>query len=111
MTKGHKIKQKIDINKFLEQIREYEKSDVRSTEHSFFRFSEEQRKKYNKNLVRELLFHETPFLVGIQNNGLWAIFYRYEKEIFRIILDFDVQDNKIYIVTLYLINEFQIPRI
>jgi hypothetical protein len=44
MVDGHKIKKRIEINKFLEQIREYDKGDVETTEHTFFRLNEKQRK-------------------------------------------------------------------
>ena len=109
MAEAHKIKRKIEIDKFLEQLQEYEEKDIGTSYHTFFRFSKKQREIYNESFVKELLFNQTPFLVGIQNNNLWALFYKYEKEIWRIIID--IQIDKIYIVTFYKIDEWQIPKI
>ena len=109
MEFGHKIKKKIEINKFLEQIQEFEEKDIETSHHSFFRFSEKQREIYNDKFIKNMLLCETPFLVGIQNNNLWASFYEYDGEIWRIIID--LSSNKIYIVTFYTINEEQIPKI
>jgi hypothetical protein len=66
MVLGHKIKEKVDINKFLEQIQEYEKEDISITKHTLFRLNEKQKKAYDEEFIRELLFNETPFLAGIQ---------------------------------------------
>ena len=109
MVIGHKIKKKVEVNTFLEMIQEFEEKDIRISPHSFFRFNEKQRETYNQKFISEILLHETPFLVGIQNNGLWALFYKYKKEIWRIIVDFQI--DKIYIVTFYKINREQIPKI
>jgi len=109
MVKGHKIRQKVEIDKFLEQIQGYDEKDFETTDHTFFHFSEKQRKTFNKVWLTEILLHENPFFVGIQYNNLWAAFYKYKKSIFRIILD--IQANKVYIVTFYIIDESQIPRI
>jgi len=108
---GHKIKEKIEVSKFLEQIQGYKKEDIEATSHTFFHFNEKQRKIYNKNWIKEKLFNDIPFLTGIQNNGCWALFYKSEKETWRIIVDIDIQTNKIYIVTFYKINNEQIPNI
>lgn len=90
-------------------IQEFEEKDIETTPHSFFRFSEKQREIYNRKFISEILLYQTPFLVGIQNNNSWALFYKYEKEIWRVIVD--LQIDKIYIVTFYKINREQIPKI
>jgi len=87
MASGHKIKKKIEVKKFLEMIQEYEKEDLETTNHTFFRLSEKQRKIYTEERIREIICNETPFLTGIQYNSNWALFYRYNKKIFRIIAD------------------------
>src|SRR3989338_5492564 len=107
MVEGHKISKKVEADKFLEHIQEYEQENIEITKHTFFHFSDEQRKIYNESWVKEMFFNEIPILVGIQNNGLWALFYKYEKKIFRFIVD--MQPDKIYIVTLYIIDETEIP--
>ncbi len=109
MVDGHKIKKVVEIKDFLEYINDYDKGDIETTSHTFFRFSEKQRRIYNESFIKELIFNETPFLVGVQNNGLWAVFYKQNDNIFRIILD--IQPNKIYIVTFYIIDSTQIPKI
>ena len=109
MVDGHKIKKKIEVDEFLEHIREYDKEDIETTEHTFFRLNDKQRKIYNDSLIKDIISTELPFFVGIQNNNLWAIFYKYNKSIFRFIVD--LQPNKIYIVTFYIIDEDKIPRI
>jgi hypothetical protein len=109
MVQGHRIKEKVEIGKFLEQIQEYEKGDVEITAHTFKHFSEKQRKIYNDLLIKDLLFNNEPIFVGIQYNGLWALFYKYENDIFRIIVE--IQAAKLYIVTFYIIDELQIPKI
>jgi len=85
MIFGHRIKKRIEINKFLEQIQGFEEKDIDTSHHSFFRFSEKQREIYDNEFIKNILLHETPFLAGIQNNGLWALFYKYKKEIWRVI--------------------------
>ena len=109
MVIGHKIREKVEINKFLEQIQEYTEKDIETTNHAFFHFSEEQRKVYDELFLKNILFNEIPIFVGIQHNRLWALFYRYKKEILKMIID--IQIDKIYIVTFYIIDETQIPRI
>ncbi len=109
MVFGHKIKKKIGVNTFLDMIQELEEKDIETAPHSFFRFSEKQREIYNRTFIIGLLMNKTPFLAGIQNNDLWALFYKHKKEIWRIIAD--IQIDKIYIVTFYKINREQIPKI
>lgn len=109
MVEGHKIREKVEVEKFLEYVWEYKKEDIEPTSHTFFRLSEKQRNIYTKSFIQDIILNETPILTGIQNNNLWAIFYKHEKDILRIILD--IQPDKIYIVTFYIINEEQIPRI
>jgi len=87
MVPGHKIKKKIEISKFLEMIQEYEEKDLETTNHTFFRLNETQREVYTEEKIKEIFFNEEPFLVGIQNNDLWALFYKYEKKIFRVLVD------------------------
>ena len=74
----------------FEIIKEYSKDRIKCTDHTFFRLNEKQRKIFNCETVKEYLFYETPILVGIQENGNYAIFYKYKKKKFlRIILDID----------------------
>lgn len=110
MSAGNKIIKRIEIKEFLEQIREYSKEQIECTNHTFFRLSEEQRKIYTCEKLREYLFYEEPFLVGLQNNGNYAVFYKHEKNKFmRMIIDMNIR--KVNIVTFYFVEQKQIPRI
>ena len=47
-------------------------------------------------------------MVGIQYNGCYAVFYKYEKQRFiKIIID--IKTDKIYVVTFYVIEKNQLP--
>ena len=111
MVYGNRINKKIEVEEFLETIKEYSKEQIECTNHVFFRLSEKQRENFTCETIKEYLFHKTPFLVGVQENGNYAIFYRYKKKKFlRIIADITII-RKINIVTFYLIDESQIPKI
>ena len=111
MVYGNRITKKIDVDEFLDIIKEYSKDQIECSHHTFIRLSEEQREIFNCETVIEYLFHETPILVGIQENGNYAIFYKYKKKKFlRIILDIDLM-RKINIVTFYFLEDNQIPKI
>ena len=110
MPVGNKIINRVEIKEFLYRIREYSKEQIECTNHTFFRLSEEQRVVYTCEKLRGYLFYEEPFLVGLQNNGNYAVFYKHEKSKFmRMIVDMNIQ--KINIVTFYFIEQKQIPRI
>ena len=110
MPAGNKIIKRVKIEEFLEQIRGYSKEQIECTNHTFFRLSEKQREIYTCEKLREYLFYEVPFLVGLQEKGNYAVFYRHEKNKFiRIIVNIDVR--KVNIVTFYFIEQKQIPRI
>ena len=109
MIKGHKIERKIEINEFLEIIRHYDKQNVDITNHTTFRLSDELRKVFKDDFIKEFILHTVPILVGLQFNKCYAVFYRFQKEPLRFILD--IQPNKVGVVTFYAIDEQQIPRI
>ncbi len=110
MVKGHRIERKIRVNKFLETIKNYSKENIICTKHTFFRLSEEQRKIFKCNDIKDYLLEKDPYFVGIQYNGCYAVFYKYEKKDFiRIILD--IKPNKIEVITFYVIDLSQVPKI
>lgn len=106
MITGHKIKQFIEINAFINNIRYISKENIKATAHTFFRL--EERKLFKDNNLIEFIVSETPILVGLQNNGLYAVFYNFNKKILKIILE--IQPLQINIVTFYIIEENQIPK-
>tara|TARA_Y100000310_G_C20432611_1_gene692204 strand:- start:119 stop:451 length:333 start_codon:yes stop_codon:yes gene_type:complete len=110
MTSGNLIAKRIETNDFLELIKPYSKEQIECTDHTSFRLSEKQRKVLTCEKLKEYLLHEIPFLVGIQNNKNYAVFYNEKKNKFmRMIID--IQIAKINIVTFYFIEQWQIPKI
>lgn len=110
MIKGHKIEEKISVDKFQDIIKNYTEDQIITTKHTFFRLSEKQRKIFKDTVIKEYITGKNPLLAGIQNNGLYAVFYDYKKgEAIRLILD--IQPNKIEIVTFYIVDKEQIPRL
>ena len=110
MAKGHRIKKKIEVKTFLETIKNYNQEQIVTTSHTFFRLNEEERKIFKESVLKEYLTAKIPILVGIQFNGNYAVFYDYSKnEVLRLMLD--IQPNKIEIVTFYLPDKTQVPRL
>ena len=110
MVKGHRIEKKVEVETFLDIIKNYTKDRINTTDHTFFRLSEKQRKIFKDEVLKEYLLAKTPILVGIQFNGNYAVFYDYSKnEVLRLMLD--IQSNKIEIVTFYLPDKTQMPRL
>ncbi len=110
MITGHKIGKSVDIKIFLETIKNYTEEQIVTTKHTFFRLAEKQRKIFKDIIIKNYLLIKEPRLVGIQNNNLYAVFYDYHKdEALKLILD--IQPNKIEIVTFYITNKREIPRI
>ena len=110
MAKGHKIEKKIEVKTFLETIKNYTEEQIVTTQHTFFRLDEEERKIFKEAMLKENLVTKIPIVVGIQHNRNYAVFYDYSKnEALRLIID--IQPNKIEIVTFYIIDKNEIPRL
>ncbi len=109
MVHGNKIIERVDIEYFLEIIKNYDPEQVECTNHTFFRLNDEQRKVFKCEYLRNYIIYEYPILVGIQKNKNYAVFYKYENKVIKIIID--IQIDKINIVTFYFIENSQIPRI
>lgn len=107
MAYGNLIKRKIEIKEFLDIVKTYKPDQIECTAHTFFRLSEEQRKIFKCENLKEFILNDEPILVGLQFNGNYATFYSYEKKIMRMMLN--IQYEKINIVTFYFVN--QLPRI
>ncbi len=106
MEYGNKIKKKVEINDFLDFIKEHE---IECTKHTFFRLSEAQRKIYTCDELKRIINEQRPFLVGIQHNGAYAVFYKYQNRIIKLIVG--ITSRKVNIVTFYFINEWQVPKL
>ncbi len=109
MIKGHKIQRKIEIKDFLDIIDKYNENQIITTGHTFFRLAQKDRNIFKDKILKEFIKGQNPILVGLQYNGNYATFYKYEKSVLKIILD--IQSNKINIVTFYIIDYNKIPRI
>lgn len=109
MFNDTRIKEKIDTEKFVKQIRTYDEEKIECTSHTFFRLSQKQRKIFTCEELKKILMDEKPFLVGIQYNGNYAVFYKYENKNLKIILN--INKRKVNIVTFYFIGQWQIPKI
>lgn len=110
MVKGHRIERKIKVGDFLDMLKNYSRENINCTDHTFFRLSEKQRKIFKCERIRDYLLDEIPHLVGIQYNRCYAVFYKYEKKRF-IRITLDIILNKIDVVTFYMIDDFQLPKI
>lgn len=93
----------------MDFVKDYKSEQIVGTTHTFARLNEPQRKIYTIDELREVINKEKPFLVGVQGNQNYAVFYNYKDKILKVILGFD--NRKINIVTFYFINEWQIPKL
>ena len=110
MAKGHRIEKRIEVKTFLEIIKGYTEEQIVTTQHTFFRLNEEERKIFKEPVLKEYLSAKIPVLVGIQHNRNYAVFYYYSKnEALRLIID--IQPNKIEIVTFYIIDKSEMPKL
>jgi len=109
MLEETKIKKRVELQEFINFIKEYGKEQIECTTHTFFRLSEKQRKILTCDELRNILTKEKPVLVGLQNNENYAVFYKYKEKNLKMIIAFN--DRKVKIVTFYLIEEWQIPKI
>ncbi|MFH1332382.1 MAG: hypothetical protein ABIH63_03820 [archaeon] len=109
MFKGHRIERKVEMQLFLDLIRCFDDSRIILTNHAFFRLSDEQRKVFKEEVIKNVILRDKPIFVGRQYNQCYAVFYNYGKDVLKIILD--VQPDRIYIVTFYFIEYDKIPRL
>lgn len=109
MIKGHRIEKKISVEQFLSIIKNFDMNDYHTTDHTFFRIKEKERKIFKDKIIKEYLLGATPNLVGLQYNENYAVFYKYGKDTLRIILN--IEPERINIVTFYIIDNNQKPRI
>ena len=82
MLNSTTIKKKLDEESFYQKLRNYTRDKIECSPHSFFRFSEEQRKRFNCDFARDILLNQKPVLAGLQYNGNYALFYNFEYDRF-----------------------------
>ena len=110
MINATKIKKKIDEESFYQKLKIYKRDKIECTDHSFFRFSEEQRKRFNCDFVKDILLNQKPILAGIQYNGNYALFYDFENDRLLRIMAIFISD-KIRVITFYTIEKHQMPNL
>ena len=109
MIEGHKIAKRVKVEEFLEIMGQFKEDQIKTTDHTFFRLSQKQRKVFKDTVLKEYLLNEIPLLVGIQHNNAYAVFYKYQKNVLRITLE--IQPTQINAITFYIIDKNQLPRI
>ena len=109
MLDPNKIKRKIPVNDFIMLIRKYSLESIEDSGHAFKRLSQRQRELFTIEEVSKILLKDHPFLVGIQANDNYAVFYKYQGKNLRVIIKLESQKAKI--VTFYNILEWQVPKI
>lgn len=109
MFNATKIKKRVEVKVFLDFIKDYKEEQIECADHTFFRLSEKQRKIFKCPELKRILIKEIPFLVGIQYNQNYTVFYKHQNKNLKIIVNF--KDRKVKIVTFYFIEEWQIPKI
>ncbi|MBS3053846.1 MAG: hypothetical protein J4469_05080 [Candidatus Aenigmarchaeota archaeon] len=110
MIIGTMIKKKLDEESFYQKLRNYTRDKIECTPHSFFRFSEEQRKRFNCDFARDILLNRKPILAGLQYNGNYALFYDFEdNKLLRIMIIFI--SGRIRVLTFYTIEKHQLPKL
>ena len=54
MTKGHRIEKRIEVKIFLETIKNYTEEQIVTTQHTFFRLNEEERKIFKDEVIKSI---------------------------------------------------------
>lgn len=98
-----KIEKRVNIKNFLDFIQEYNKKNIECAEQTFFRISEKQRKIFTVKELIKIITQKKPFLVGVQYNKNYAVFYEYKNRNLKIIVN--LRNKKIKIVTFYFIEK------
>ena len=109
MAGSNKIVKIVKAEDFLKLIEDVLTEQIVPTRHGFFRLEEGERKIFKEGIIREIIKYRIPDLVGIQKNGVYAVFYHYGEKVLRIMLD--IQPEEIRVVTFYLVRSDEIPRI
>jgi len=53
MVKGYRIENWVEVKTFLETIKNYTKEQIITTQHTFFRLNEQQRKIFKESVLKE----------------------------------------------------------
>lgn len=109
MIEGHKIAKRVEVDTFREMTKHLKAEQIKTTDHTFFRLSQKQRKIFKDKIIKDYLLNEIPILVGLQYNNAYAVFYNYQKAVLKLILE--VAPTRINVITFYIVDKNQLPRI
>jgi hypothetical protein len=108
MLMGNKILDTVEVQDFVEKVKNYGHENIECSSHTFFRLSEKQRALFTCESIKQMLLNDIPVLAGIQHNGCYAVFYKHEnKRFMKIILD--MKADRVEVVTFYVIEGKQLP--
>lgn len=107
MSKGSKIERIMAIEDFLKIIEDIKEEQVFLTEHSIARLKEGERNVFKERVIKEYVLTKTPIMVGIQRNGVYAVFYQVGRDLLKVLLD--IQPSNLRVVTFHI--EDYLPRI
>ena len=110
MVDGHRIEKRIDVDTFQNIMKNYTEKTIECSNHAFFRLNEKQRKIIKCDNLKKYLLNEIPIFAGIQYNKCHSAFYKYEnKRFIRLVIEITLA--KIDIVTFYIIDDNQLPKL
>ena len=95
-----RIAKKIDYFEYKSLIERY-KNKIEINPHAYFRLNQSQRKVYKDDYLISILKEEQPSLIGIQQNGRYAAFFRRKEGYLRIIFQIK-KNNNIEIITFFI---------
>ncbi|PIR39929.1 MAG: hypothetical protein COV33_02540 [Candidatus Zambryskibacteria bacterium CG10_big_fil_rev_8_21_14_0_10_34_34] len=102
----HRIIKKVKISAFLNCVKDYGFENIEANAHALFRLSQKQRKIFNEETLKKVLWEEKPLDVGVETNGNYNVVYEYKNgKKLRIITN--LSTKKLYIVTFYFLNKEQ----
>ena len=110
MIRGHELVSKISKKEFFSKVKPFPKEDIEVTDHALFRLNQKQRKIFEGDILKDFILDKEPIEIGVQSNDNLAVLYNYEGEkVLKIIIRFS--SNKIYIVSFYILNVYQMKEI
>ncbi len=95
-----RIVKKIDYFEYKNLIERY-KNKIEINPHAYFRLNQAQRKVYKDGHLMSILKEEQPNLIGIQQNGRYAAFFKRKEGYLRIIFQIK-KNNNIEIITFFI---------
>lgn len=107
MVKMHRIERVIQVEDFLKIIEHIGEEQITTTGHTFLLLEEGERNVFKERVIKEFIRTKVPVLVGVQRNGLYAVFYRNEKELLKLVMD--IRPDRIQVVTFH--TEDHLPRV